>query len=187
MNNLKYNRLKAVEYAKRWAYKRNPMYYNFDEIGGDCTSFISQCIYEGSGIMNYTKNFGWYYINGNNKAPAWSGVEFLYNFITKNKLAGPYGKEVTIDEVELGDFVQLSFTGEKFEHSLLIVKIENKNDLSGIKIATHTFDAFEKPVSQYNFKEIRFVHIEGVRTRVNLGRFPIGHFDQSGTLLHFGG
>ena len=58
MNNLKYNRLKAVEYAKRWAYKRNPKYYNFDEIGGDCTSFISQCIYEGSGIMNYTKDFG---------------------------------------------------------------------------------------------------------------------------------
>ena len=54
-----YNREKAVEYAIKWAYKRNPKYYNFDSVGGDCTSFISQCIYAGSGIMNYKKHIGW--------------------------------------------------------------------------------------------------------------------------------
>ena len=26
----KYNRQKAIEYAKKWAFKRNPNYYNFD-------------------------------------------------------------------------------------------------------------------------------------------------------------
>ncbi len=40
-----YNRENAVEYAKIWAYKRNPKYYNFDPVGGDCTSFVSQCLY----------------------------------------------------------------------------------------------------------------------------------------------
>lgn len=24
--------------------------------------------------MNYSKNNGWYYINGNNKSPSWTGV-----------------------------------------------------------------------------------------------------------------
>lgn len=40
-----YDRKKSIEYAKKWAYLRNPKYYNFDPVGGDCTSFASQCIY----------------------------------------------------------------------------------------------------------------------------------------------
>lgn len=42
--------------------------------GGDCTNFVSQCIFAGSGIMNHNKRTGWYYINGNKKSPSWSGV-----------------------------------------------------------------------------------------------------------------
>lgn len=79
-----YDRDKAIEYATKWAYSRNPAYYNFDPVGGDCTNFISQCIYAGSGVMNYAKD-GWYYRNGNDKSPSWSGVEFLHKFITNNK------------------------------------------------------------------------------------------------------
>lgn len=36
----KYNRQKAKEYAKELAYKRNPKYYNYDLLGGDCTNFL---------------------------------------------------------------------------------------------------------------------------------------------------
>ena len=50
----------------------NPKYYNFQNIGGDCTNFASQVLYAGSGIMNYTPTFGWYYINVNDRAPAWT-------------------------------------------------------------------------------------------------------------------
>lgn len=50
-----YQREKAVEYAKKWAYRRNPNYYNYDAVGGDCTNFASQCIYAGSQVMNYNK------------------------------------------------------------------------------------------------------------------------------------
>ncbi len=52
---LNYDRKKAVEYAHKWALKRNPLYYNFDKLGGDCTNFISQCIYHSCNIMNYKK------------------------------------------------------------------------------------------------------------------------------------
>lgn len=55
MNYKEYNRENAVKYAEKWAYSRNPRYYNFDSIGGDCTSFVSQCIFAGSNTMNYTK------------------------------------------------------------------------------------------------------------------------------------
>ena len=44
MKILNYDRQKAIKYAKVWAYFRNPNYYNFDNIGGDCTNYISQCM-----------------------------------------------------------------------------------------------------------------------------------------------
>lgn len=163
MKQIQYNRQKVIEYAKKWAYSRNPKYYNFDSVGGDCTSFVSQCIYAGSNVMNYTKEKGWYYINGSNKSPSWSGVEFLYNFLVNNKSVGPYAKQVNQQEIQLGDIAQLSFDGQNFGHTLVIVNIENHYSLSRIKIASHTFDNYNKPISEYNFEKIRFAHIEGVR------------------------
>lgn len=164
MKELIYDRNKVIEYAKKWALSRNPKYYNFDNVGGDCTSFVSQCIFAGAKVMNYTKDVGWYYINGNNKSPSWSGVDFLYKFLINNKSVGPYGKEAKINEIEIGDIAQLSFDGDKFEHTLMIVNIENKFTLSKIKIASHTFDSFNKAISEYLFQKIRFIHISGVRT-----------------------
>ena len=164
MKELPYNRKNVIEYAEKWAYGRNPQYYNFDNVGGDCTSFASQCIYAGSKIMNYSKQSGWYYINGNNKSPSWSGVDFLYNFITQNKSVGPYGNEVSQEKIELGDIAQLSFDRNKFSHSLVIVKMENKQDLNQVFISSHTFDSFNKRISEYNYEKIRFIHIEKVRT-----------------------
>ena len=147
-----YDRKKTEEYARKWALSRNPRYYNFDSVGGDCTSFASQCIYAGSTTMNYAKDLGWYYINGNNKSPSWSGVEYLYQFLINNKGNGPQAIETTQNKIELGDIAQLSFDGEKFGHTLVIVKIENKYTLQGIKIASHTFDSLEKSISEYSFK-----------------------------------
>lgn len=163
MIEIPYNRRKVREYAQKWAYERNPKYYNFDSVGGDCTSFASQCIYAGSQVMNYSKQNGWYYINGNNKSPSWSGVEFLYDFLVKNKLVGPYGREVEQSKIEIGDIAQLSFNGKNFGHTLVITKIENKLDLNRIFISSHTFDSFNKRIAEYNFEKIRFVHIDKVR------------------------
>lgn len=158
-----YDRIKAKEYAKKWAYSRNPKYYNFDSIGGDCTSFISQCIYAGSGIMNYTKNTGWYYNSVNDRSPSWSGVEFLYKFLINNKSVGPIGNIVEIDKLEIGDIIQLSFDGIKFGHTLIIVNIGDILTLDNIYTASHTYDSYNRRVSLYKFKNIRFIHINGVK------------------------
>ena len=162
MKEKEYNRLEVVEYARKWAFSRNPRYYNFDPVGGDCTSFASQCILAGSKVMNYNKNLGWYYINGNNKSPSWSGVEYLYQFLIHNKGIGPQAREIPQNKIQVGDIAQLSFDGEKFGHTLVVVKIENKYTLNGIQIASHTLDSFEKPISEYSFQKIRWIHIEKV-------------------------
>ncbi|MCI8759813.1 MAG: amidase domain-containing protein [Clostridia bacterium] len=157
-----YNRTEVVQYAQKWALSRNPKYYNFDNVGGDCTSFVSQCILAGSKTMNYTKDIGWYYINGNNKSPSWSGVEYLYQFLVTNKGIGPQAIETTQNKIEVGDIAQVSFDGERFSHTLMIVKIENKFIMKGIQIASHTFDSLNKPISEYDFEKIRWIHIQRV-------------------------
>ncbi len=154
-----YNRSKAIEYAKKWAYSRNPNYYNYDTVGGDCTNFISQCIYGGSNVMNYNKENGWYYINGNNKSTSWTGVEFLYRFLTTNKSVGPYGKECEKKELDLGDIIQLSFNGSTFGHSLIVVNKQENN----IYVAAHTFNTYNRDLETYSYKKIRSIKIEGVR------------------------
>ena len=154
----KYNREAAKNYAKTWAYSRNPKYYAFDKIGGDCTNFISQCIYAGSNIMNYTPTFGWYYIDSNDKSPSWTGVEYLYNFLINNTKNGPFGSEIDSSKIEIGDVIQLGNL-ERFFHSLLVVG-KNKNN---IYVAAHDFNAYMKPLNSYIYQRIRFIHIEGVR------------------------
>ena len=159
-----YNRDKAVAYAHEWVFRRNPRYYDFDKLGvGDCTNFISQCLYAGCGVMNYTPTMGWYYISLNQRAPAWSGVPFLYNFLTTNKGAGPYGKEMSIENAMLGDVIQLSPDGVRFVHSLLIVALGDPPSVDNILITCHTKDSDNRPLNSYTYNRMRLIHIIDAR------------------------
>lgn len=155
-----YNRQNAVNYSNRWALGRNPAYYDFSEIGGDCTSFISQCIYAGCGVMNYTPVMGWYYRSLSDRTPSWTGVQYLYNFLVNNKGAGPSAKQVSLYEAESGDVIQLEY-GNAFYHSLFITEIISKDDFSGILINAHTTDSYKRPLSSYLFSGYRVLHIIG--------------------------
>ena len=153
----KYNRNNILKYAEKWALSRNPKYYNYEYIGGDCTNFVSQCIYAGCGQMNYSKLNGWYYINANNKSPSWTGVEFLYDFLISNEGAGPRGVETSIDKLEIGDIIQLSFDGFRFSHGLVVIK--NGDSVENTFVAAHTFDVLGKKVGEYGFERFRCVHL----------------------------
>lgn len=158
-----YDRDAAVAYAHAWAYGRNPMFYDYEKLGGDCTNFASQCIYAGSHRMNFTPTYGWYYIDANNKAPAWSGVEFFYNFMTRSaESVGPIAEETTIDRILPGDVVQLSFTGEHWNHTPVVVQVSGSQP-QRILVAAHSYDADYRPLSSYQYKAIRYLHFVGVR------------------------
>lgn len=158
-----YQRQAAVDYAHRWAYERNPAFYDYENLGGDCTNFISQCLYAGGGVMNDTPTFGWYYINANDKAPAWTGVEYLYNFLTREQpTLGPAAQEVGMDGLEVGDLIQLSFDGVSFRHTPIVVQIGAVPSPANILVAAHSFDTDYRPLNTYNCRAIRYLHIRGV-------------------------
>lgn len=154
-----YDRQAATAYARRWAFGRNPEYYNFNNIGGDCTNFASQCIYAGAKVMNYTPTFGWYYKSVNDRTPSWTGVEFLYNFLVNNKAAGPFAEEAALDKLEPGDIVQLGTATGDFYHSPVVTSLRGGQ----IFVAAHTFDSYDRPLSSYSYAMVRGIHIVGVR------------------------
>ena len=154
-----YDRENAVLYAGRYAFSQNPIFGNFRGIGGNCTNFVSQCVYAGTCKMNYTKNFGWYYVSLDDRAPAWTGVEFFYNFITSNEGEGPYGRECSREETEIGDVIQLGRENDGYYHTLIIVGFDNEE----ILVAAQTDDAYNRPLSSYTYDFSRFIKIEGVR------------------------
>ena len=158
MREIPYNREAVVDYARRWALKRNPAYYDFEHLGGDCTNFASQCIYAGAQTMNFTPVMGWYYSSVSDRTASWSGVEYLYNFLVNNQAAGPYARIVSQREAEPGDIVQLGMRSGGFYHSPVIIAAAPT-----ILVAAHTYDTLDRPLFSYDYEIARFLHIEGVR------------------------
>ncbi|QXM06329.1 amidase domain-containing protein [Crassaminicella indica] len=159
-----YNREKAVAYAIKWAKSRNPIYADFEEMGGDCTNFASQVIHAGGCPMNYNQ-YGWYYKNLRNRAPAWTGVEYFYQFIINNQSTGPIGEAIDIQDIEIGDVVQINFRQDHiYDHTPVVVKIKpGIKTLDKILVAAHTIDRIYYPLSNYDFKKLRFIHIKGYK------------------------
>ena len=154
-----YVRENAVAYARKYAFSQNPLFSSFAGIGGNCTNFVSQAIYAGSCEMNYTTTFGWYYISLNERSPSWTGVNYFYDFIIGNQGVGPYGREATLDELEIGDVIQLAKEGEGYYHTLLVVGFENNDTL----VAAQTDNAYGRPLSTYTNDYARYIKILGVR------------------------
>ena len=155
-----YNRDFALEYARRWAFDRNPNFYNFDALGGDCTNFVSQCLYSGSLVMNFTPVLGWYYNSPNDRTPSWTGVKFLMNFLSSNKGLGPIAVQTDYHGVSVGDVIFLGNENSNFYHSLFISDVKNGK----IFVASHTVDSFNRPLDDYFIRKIKFFHILGVNT-----------------------
>ena len=165
--NVPYHRERAVEYAKTWALSRNPLFIDFTGQGGNCTNFVSQCLFAGCGVMNFTPTFGWYYRTPEDRAPAWSGVNELYRFligseefVETNGKIGPYATDARESrKIELGDVIQLANGEGRFYHTLIISGF-TAND---ILVCAQSDDALDRPLSTYNYASLRILHIEGAR------------------------
>jgi len=131
-NTYPYNRIGAVSYAHIWYQDFNPNYFNFTDLGGDCTNFVSQAIHDGGGaIMSIVENpgigtSGWYYNNVNERASAWTDVSELFKFLVTEKnfyITGPEGSEKLQYEVYEGDIIQFDWgSDDSWDHSAIIVQ-----------------------------------------------------------------
>lgn len=161
---LPYDRKAAVAYARYWAYRRNPQYFDFSNLGGDCTNYASQCILAGAGVMNETPLYGWYYRTANDRTPSWTGVPYLYDFLTRNLGPGPFASETALSRLEPGDVVQLAVgEWEDYHHTPVVVRIDGEPSLATVMVSAHSYDCDYRPLATYPIHKLRCLHIEGVR------------------------
>ena len=153
-----YNRENAVAYARKYALVRNPIFFTFEGIGGNCTNFVSQCILAGGCVMNFTPIYGWYYLSVNRRSASWTGVDFFYDFMTTNEGVGPFGSEISLEDAKIGDVIQLS-NGQNYYHTLIISEIM-END---VLVCANSVDSLDRPLSTYNYASYRVIKIGGIR------------------------
>ena len=54
------------------------------------------------------------------------------------------------------------FDGESFRHTPVVVAVGRPASAENILIAAHSYDADDRPLSTYEYKDIRFLKIYGV-------------------------
>ena len=112
-----------------------------------------------------------YYIDANHKAPAWTGVEYLYRFLTRTENSvGPTAEEVPLHKLQPGDLVQLSFDGKTFSHTPVVVYADHPRSTETVLLAAHSADSDNRPLSSYDYERLRCLHITAVKRKVP----PIG-------------
>ena len=70
-------------------------------------------------------------------------------------------KACDLTDLRPGDLVQLSFNGEEFQHTPVVVRVTAPITLDTVLIAAHSYDADNRPLSTYTFQDIRFLHVLG--------------------------
>ena len=157
-----YDRAAAIQYAHQWAYARNPRYFNFEDIGGDCTNFASQVLFAGAKVQNTAPN-GWYYHTVADRAPAWTGVRFLEAFLCGNHSRGPFALRCGLQTLQPGDLVLLQTTGVSLHHAAVVVAVEATASAETVWVAAHSEDCDNRPLAAYAVRSLCPLHILGVR------------------------
>ena len=123
----------SCQYAQKYALNYNSTYKNFNNSGGDCTNFISQCIHFGG--LHQTYN--WKPYNKN-----WITVNGLYLYLIKNHATDIYNKEI----YSPGDIVQF-YSNSKgyFSHSGIITY---NLPINNYLYCCHTYDKLNFPLSE---------------------------------------
>ncbi len=173
--NYQYDRDGAIDYAKQFWNTANLArgYEEFDDYGGNCQNFVSQCLRAGGLEMDYSGPAGaqwkWYGIGVNEsrtpsgRSYSWTGVDAFYNYAvadySKNMVCTA---EVPLSMAEKGDVLQFGAYDE-WRHSVLITDIIYNRDgsVKDMAIASNTADRWNWPARAYVYKAHRIIHISG--------------------------
>ena len=109
-----YNKDAAIAYARKYAANYNPAYPAM--AGGDCASFVSQCLLAGGLPMDST----WYYKSSNNFSKYWSYAYWLRYYLTTSCgytcISSP-----SMSDIAAGDIIW----SDGGEHVMIVTEVGN--------------------------------------------------------------
>jgi hypothetical protein len=129
-----YNRWSAVNFAHNncWNYDLPGSSY-FKDNGGDCTNFVSRCLYAGGWPQVSTNSnpaLRWYYNSMSSRAPSWTGVIPFREFVIGSKRGteyvfskGSYTLPTSVP-IQDGDIIQMDWTNDgHWDHSTIVTNL----------------------------------------------------------------
>lgn len=170
---VEYNREEAVSYAMKWWNQRNEEWMEYDDLGGNCNNFISQCLYAAGIPMDYegesTVQWKWYSDDINlsesdwGRVPSWTGVSAFYDYCGLNEGSGLCGwVNENVFSAQPGDIIQFG-AADEWRHSVIVTdRIYDENgEVVDFLIASNTTDRVNYPLSAYGYTSIRLLRIYG--------------------------
>lgn len=125
-----YNINEAVKYALKYALEMNPRFGNYEKWGGDCTNYVSQCLYAGEIPFDFEGidvRYQWYWYSENKRTPSWTAANSLKFYMGNNNInkngslnLGLKAALVTQDQLLRGDVVQLIDNKDNAYHSMIV-------------------------------------------------------------------
>ncbi|AWI06515.1 amidase domain-containing protein [Clostridium drakei] len=138
-----YSKSDSVKYALKYALNPNKKYRYFPLIennSGDCSNFVSQCLYAGGAPMIFNSKNPWWY-NNINQSLSWTLAHSLYWYLkinTELNLPGCKGVETTdINSLKLGDLIFYENSKKIIFHSAIITGFSQNKPL----ISQHSREA----------------------------------------------
>jgi len=163
-----YDRIGAIHYARGWALSRNPKFQDYEEWGGNCTNYISQCVNAGGVPMDsYGDNVmkKWYWYSDKKRTPSWTAAQPFFEYFIRNNNDntnnfGVYAAESNYEEMELGDVVQLIKDGKAYHTMIITGIIFDGDEVYDYLISQNTYDLLDYPLS-LKVGEKRYLKIFG--------------------------
>ena len=167
----KYDRTKALNYAKKYVTNRNSEWSNYSEYGGNCQNFASQVIYNGGVPMDLQGDAIWKYYGDTlnetkskiGRSTSWTGVTFFYDYAKANKGYGLCA-EVDINPfyAEAGDIGQVGYNNI-YKHTVVIVGNikDNNGKTTDLLINSNSINLENYPLSGYVYPNKRIIKILG--------------------------
>lgn len=167
----KYDRTKALNYAKKYVTSRNSEWSNYSEYGGNCQNFASQVVYSGGVPMDLQGDAIWKYYGDTlsetkskiGRSTSWTGVTFFYDYAKANKGYGLCA-EVDINPfyAEAGDIGQVGYNNI-YKHTVVIVGNikDNNGKITDLLINSNSINLENYPLSGYVYPNKRVIKILG--------------------------
>lgn len=130
-----YYRKRAVEYAKKYAMTPNTKEWkNYEAYGGDCTNFVSQCLFAGGIPFDHQGKFvtqKWYWYSDHYRTPSFTSADAFKTYLLNNEGFGLVAALGDLQSMGIGDVVQLGDLKET-THSMIVVGVVKDHFETGV-------------------------------------------------------
>lgn len=172
-----YDAVAALDYSYEWTgqyeKKRNSAYAEYDNLGGNCNNFISQCLHAGGIPMDTSGDihvqWKWYSSGldasqtASGRSMSWTGVEEFYDYCLSNKGFGLSCETgCNLYSGRPGDILQY-VSGDRGVHSVIITKViyDGGGNVVDYLINSNTTDKVDCPTMTYGYTNLRLIRIVG--------------------------